>query len=277
MPFTASHAVVALPFVRTRLPIAALAIGAMTPDAPLFFRLGIDYWVTHSVPGMLVVGVPLALVFLVLWRVLVRPALPELSPAWVRSRLPADWRLGAAASWWHLWGGRSANPGGRVRAGAIVVACLAFGILTHVFWDSFTHQGRWGSDILPALAGEWGPLPGYKWAQYSSSAVGLAIIIVFITRWLIRADAAPFRPAGPAWPRLLTWLSVPACVVAAALVVASSYGGPDAHGLVAFLSRTGTLSGAGIMVCVVVAAVITVLFGRGAGRADDPPSPVTSP
>ena len=38
MPFTPSHAVVALPFVRTPLVPAAIAVGAMAPDLPLFVR-----------------------------------------------------------------------------------------------------------------------------------------------------------------------------------------------------------------------------------------------
>ncbi len=60
MPFTPSHAVVALPFVRTPLVPAAIAIGAMTPDLPLFVRgLPLHYGVTHSfawLPATVVAG-----------------------------------------------------------------------------------------------------------------------------------------------------------------------------------------------------------------------------
>ena len=60
MPFTPSHAVVALPFVRTPLVPAAIAIGAMTPDLPLFVRaLPLDYGVTHSLgwlPATILMG-----------------------------------------------------------------------------------------------------------------------------------------------------------------------------------------------------------------------------
>lgn len=38
MPFTPSHAIVALPFVRSPLAPAAVAVGAMAPDLPLFTR-----------------------------------------------------------------------------------------------------------------------------------------------------------------------------------------------------------------------------------------------
>ncbi|MGB4135992.1 MAG: DUF4184 family protein, partial [Microbacterium sp.] len=49
MPFTPSHAIVALPFVRSPLVPAAIAVGAMTPDLPLFLRgVGPSYGFTHD-------------------------------------------------------------------------------------------------------------------------------------------------------------------------------------------------------------------------------------
>ena len=49
MPFTPSHAVVALPFLRTPLVPAAIAVGAMAPDLPLFLRgMPLHYGLTHS-------------------------------------------------------------------------------------------------------------------------------------------------------------------------------------------------------------------------------------
>lgn len=95
MPFTPSHAVVALPFMRTRLLSAAIAIGAMTPDLPLFVRgLPLHYGVTHSfawVPAT----VALAFGLLLIWRCVVRPAARELSPRWLAARLPGEWDAGA--------------------------------------------------------------------------------------------------------------------------------------------------------------------------------------
>ena len=49
MPFTPSHAVIALPFARSPLVPAAIAVGAMTPDLPLFLRgVGLSYGFTHG-------------------------------------------------------------------------------------------------------------------------------------------------------------------------------------------------------------------------------------
>ena len=86
MPFTPSHAVVALPFVRTPLLPAAVAVGAMTPDLPLFLRgTPLSYQATHT--NLLLSGL-LALALLVLWYGLLRPAVRELSPDVLARRLP---------------------------------------------------------------------------------------------------------------------------------------------------------------------------------------------
>ena len=74
MPFTPSHAVLALPFVRTPLAPAAVAVGAMTPDLPLFVRgLPVTYGLTHDLRWLPVTAM-LALALLLLWRALLRPA-----------------------------------------------------------------------------------------------------------------------------------------------------------------------------------------------------------
>ena len=98
MPFTPSHAVVALPFVRTPLVPAAIAIGAMAPDLPLFVRgLPLHYGRTHDLMWL-----PVTLVFalglLLVWRSLLRPAVRELSPTWLAVRLPGEWDRAAMSA-----------------------------------------------------------------------------------------------------------------------------------------------------------------------------------
>ena len=89
MPFTPSHAVVALPFVRTPLLPAAIAIGAMTPDLPLFLRgTPLSYQATHTNVAL---STAIAFVLLVLWYALLRPAVRELAPLAVARRLPPEW------------------------------------------------------------------------------------------------------------------------------------------------------------------------------------------
>jgi hypothetical protein len=223
MPFTPSHAVVALPFVRTPLVPAAVAVGAMAPDLPLFVRASpLGYGRTHD-PAWIAATVLLALGLLLVWRCVLRPAVRELAPAPLGDRLPAEWDAGAAAALRSTFtqshgGGRGERSARRspVLPVLLLLASLAVGVASHIAWDLFTHEGRWGTTAFPALEAGWGPLPGYKWLQHGSSVVGLVILAVWGGLWLAR------RPVAASVPRILPpivrwiwWLSLPTVLAVA--------------------------------------------------------------
>lgn len=221
MPFTPSHAVVALPFVRTPLVPAAIAIGAMTPDLPLFVRLpGVTYAATHAL-GSLVWTTLIALALFVLWRVVLRPAAAELSPRWLAQRLPGEWWLSPGAAL------RSAVGIGQSRGyPLLLVVSAVLGILSHIAWDAFTHEGRAGLALLPALAEQWGPMLGYKWLQHGSSVLGLVIVGVWALRWVRRQ--APSDIARRTTPRTVTviWLVALPVILAIAWIMGFAQRGP---------------------------------------------------
>ncbi len=222
MPFTLSHAVVALPFRRTPLVPSAVAIGAMVPDSPLFVPLvpvREAYAVTHSWWGVLTIDLVLGLALFVLWRTLLRPALTGLAPRILRWRFPASWDLSQA-------------PGITKEVGrlAAVLIFLVIGGATHVVWDLFTHPGRAGELLFPALGKMWGPLAGYDWVQYASSVLGLLILVIWAIVWLRAQPATQRASRMPKWLSSATW-----SVVAIIPVVAT---GVDylLHGIPASLS-----------------------------------------
>lgn len=216
MPFTPSHAVVALPFVRTPLIPAAIAVGAMTPDLPLFVRVpALTYGQTHAFEW-LPLTVVLALALLLVWRCVLRPAVRELSPRWLAVRLPPEWDRGAGAALRETFGVRQTGPRsptrgrGSSKAMLLLIASLLLGVVSHIVWDLFTHEGRWGVAAFPALGENWGPLPGYRWLQHGSTAIGLAIIGAWMLVWLVRRDAEPIAPCVlPRWVAWVWWLSLP--------------------------------------------------------------------
>lgn len=227
MPFTPSHAVVALPFVRTPLLPAAIAIGAMTPDLPLFIRFTpVTYQATHT---NIALSAVLALGLLVLWYALLRPAVRELSPAWLARRLPPEWDATGAGAWRAV---RAPRPGAQAtawRSGAVFVALVAIslvlGVLSHIAWDAFTHEGRWGVRLFPALAEQWGPLVGYKWLQHGSSVLALVILAVYAFWWLRRRTRqASLDRVLPEWVRVAWWVSLPVALVVALLAGLAAYG-----------------------------------------------------
>lgn len=215
MPFTPSHAVVALPFVRTPLVPAAIAVGAMTPDLPLFVRgLPVTYGLTHDL-RWLPVTLLVALALLLLWRALLRPAARELMPGPVAERLPGAWDAPVRTIWRETFGAS-------VGTVLLLVASLAIGVASHIAWDAFTHEGRLGSVIFPALEEPWGPLAGIKWLQHGSSVLGLAIIAVWALLWLRARPRVPHvsrtpRRVGAVWVAALPVFLVAAWVIGLAV------------------------------------------------------------
>lgn len=225
MPFTPSHAVVALPFLRTPLVPAAVAVGAMAPDLPLFVRgtvLGaaIDYGWTHDVRWS-PVTVLLALALLALWRALLRPAVGELLPPALAGRVPAQWDV--APRMREIFTGRGEN--GPLRGILILALSLGIGVVSHLAWDAFSHEGRVGVSLLPVLGEQWGPLTGYTWVQHGSSVLGLVVLAVCGMLWLHRSTAtARRRVTTPALPWL--WLAALAVALAAAWLIGLVLLGP---------------------------------------------------
>lgn len=263
MPFTPSHAVVALPFLRAPLVPAAIAVGAMTPDLPLFVRAVVpSYAVTHDLLA-LPLTVAIALLLLLVWRCVLRPAARELAPRWVAERLPDAWDVAPAIGARETFAGR----GRRVSTGGIVVLLLslALGVVTHLVWDAFTHEGRWGSAVLPALADSWGPVPGYTWLQHASSAGGLIALAVAGTIWLSRRSVlSPVRRILPTGVRVAWWASLPLVLALAAIAGVILYGPLDAQFTVAHLGYrmlppACALWGGGTLV---LATVVTALRAR---------------
>lgn len=193
MPFTGAHPLAVLPFLRTSLPPSALVVGSVVPDLPLFvpFRVPFDAVVRGHTPwGLLTVDLPLGVLLWVLWHALLAPAAYGAAPAALRVRLTEHHRPGLRRRWPGSWR---------------MPVALVLGAATHVLWDEFTHAGRWGTEHLPALARDWGPLPGYRWLQYASGVLGAAALLVWLVRWWRRAPRTPL-PARPAvWP---AWVAI---------------------------------------------------------------------
>lgn len=224
MPFTPSHAVVALPFLRGPLVPGVVAVGAMAPDLPLYVRFSpLTYAHTHSYAWM-PATVLLALGLLLVWRCLLRPAARDLVPRAIAVRLPPGWDAGAVAGARETFARR-----GRTRpstAGTLLLLlALAIGVATHIGWDSFSHYGRAGVLAVPALDETWGPLPGYQWVQYGSSVLGLVVLAVWALRWLRRTGTRPVAQSVlPGWGRVAWWLSLPLVLVLAWAIAVPIYG-----------------------------------------------------
>lgn len=201
MPFTLSHPAAVLPLRRLGLPMTALVMGSMVPDVPLFVGWQRGYDFSHSLLGVPTIDAAMALVAVWLWFMVAREALVDLAPDMIRSRL--DPRVGLTHRQWLL-----------------AVPAVWVGSLTHVLWDGFTHSGGWGVEHLAWLQPEHAGLPGYRWAQYVSGVLGLAIVCVTVVRYLQALPPVVRATPRPAWADRL--LLAAAAVIATSIVVTAA-------------------------------------------------------
>jgi len=257
VPFTPSHAIVALPFVRTPLPAGAVAVGAMTPDLPLFFPWAPSYGVTHGWPGLLAVSLPLALVLYAVWRLVLRPAASGLLlPETLRARMPWGWD-------------RVRRPERPAREAVLVVLAALIGVTTHVAWDLFTHRGRLGSAWIPVLGETWGPLEGTSWLQHGSSALGLAGLAVWALVAARRAGVVHRTdPRSVTVIRVVAWLAAGALLVGSFILTWVLDGLPTTYRQLADTSfDAGTGAGAAILVVAMIAALGVRIVRRVSRRS----------
>jgi len=198
MPFTGSHPAAVVPLFGTALPASALVIGSMSPDIPYFFQEVSG--ITHTVVGIFTIDLLLGGGAWLVWHGLLAAPAVAVAPWSVRVRLA----------------GR-ADPGlmrrvSSVRHVLLVALALIVGAATHVGWDAFTHDGRWGVRHLPFLTVMWHGHPVYAWAQYASGVFGAVVLTSWLVWWWRTTTPAPvpqvqgpaWEQAGWAWPALLT-------------------------------------------------------------------------
>jgi hypothetical protein len=215
MPFTLSHSVAVVPFVRLsrgRLPLSALVIGSMSPDFEYFLRGRAVSEFSHTLPGLVLFCLPTGLVtFWLFQHFIKRPAL-LLFPDSVRARTHGISTPAALL------------PFGRL---SVVVASVLIGAVTHVAWDSLTHDYGGVVKAIPALRATLLTFRGvdmktYNILQHCSSALGLGLLIYYCARWL-RQQPLLIDPADGYLPKGIRYF-VSAALVSVTLIVGLSFG-----------------------------------------------------
>ena len=188
--------------MRTPLPPAALAIGAIVPDLLYYVPLGFPRWFTHSWLGVVSVNLALGLVLFFLWQYVFRAPVIDFAPRWVRRRMPAEFRMPTTL--------RASGT-----FAALLIGAVLLGSTTHLVWDSLTHAGPVADALgLDAAAGA---IPLYTWGKHVSSAVGALVLAVFVLVWTRRTaprEAAATR-LSPEQRRNGTLLMLASAVVVA--------------------------------------------------------------
>jgi uncharacterized membrane protein YfcA len=210
MPWTFAHPAAIAP-LRSLCPrwlsFPALILGAMAPDISYYIGMH-GRWraFCHTPEGILTTCLPVCLLLLALLLRFAGPLtvlLPEPHRSLVRGQLQPP-------------------PHPAWRAFAVAALSVLIGAATHVLWDSFTHEGRWGAELLPALDEPLleamdRPFHVTHLLQHLSTVVGVAALIVLYRRALRARPRPEPAPLDAQRRRLLL-----ACLVTASVVGAAS-------------------------------------------------------
>jgi hypothetical protein len=214
MPFTPAHALAAWPIARLapRLPLAAVVIGTWSPDFEYLLRLAPTGRFGHSLPALFWFCVPLSLAVWVVFDRLIRPALSDLlGPALVGQ--PAE-------------GQRATTTRTAARRLAWLALAAAGGALSHVIWDSFTHDTGWAVARIPFLASPvgWhatGQMRWYKLLQHGSTVLGGVLLVGWMAHAISRVPAGDRRFTPERRARALRALAVLVLMSSAAALLNS--------------------------------------------------------
>ena len=185
MPFTFSHPALVLPVYavfRRWTSLTGLVAGSVAPDFEKFIRMSANDPYSHTWRSIFYFNLPVGLLIAFIFHLIVRDALIDNLPGFLRRRLA---------------GFRHQDWVGYFRKHyLIVIISVLLGATSHIFWDSFTHKGGRGADLLPFMLGHI-YVSGEKFSafyimQRLSSLVGAYVVLYAI----VRMPAAPPLPAG---------------------------------------------------------------------------------
>jgi hypothetical protein len=182
MPFTISHTAAVILLNRKGLVTSALVIGSMVPDLAYFVHFeGFNRLLGHTIPGFFTFCLPVGLVILLVFHKFVkRPLFALLPPSHQRRLLPylQDFPFKS----WQLM----------IRS----LLSLGIGTLSHLAWDSFTHDHGFLVQNMAALRQPILEIAGTKIfafsiLQHGSTFLGLAALVIWYLGWCRKTTVYP--------------------------------------------------------------------------------------
>lgn len=171
MGFTFSHPALVIPFKylpRKWYSATGLIVGSMVPDFEYFIRIvNQESNYSHTILGVFWFDIPLAIIISVAFHVIIRDPLISNLPAVIKSRftryLSNDWVAYAKKNW------------------IIVLSSIFIGIMSHLFWDSFTAINGYFVKATPFFLTKYDigdrPMYFYKILKHLSSLVGMLFVL----------------------------------------------------------------------------------------------------
>jgi len=160
--------------------LSALVVGSLAPDFRYFLNLAPRSHFGHSFKGIFIVCLPVGLAVLWIFQQIMKLPLISLAPRSHQQRLVPLTLL-------FSWGG--------ARRFSLIFASLLVGSISHLAWDSFTHDHGLVVRNVPDMRvplEEFGThRPLYNVLQHGSTLLGLALLIFWYWRWFKRTPPQP--------------------------------------------------------------------------------------
>ena len=174
MPFTAAHPALILPFLRLKsrwFSTTGLIVGSIAPDFAYFLPYRSYDTLSHSIKGLFVFNLPMAVVLAIVFHAFVREQVIKNLPGIFRERALAVKPVKIGSYMLRNW--------------YIFAISALLGSFTHIFWDSFTHANEYFvrnySFLLTPVSLGFIELPLSRVIQHTSTFVGFAAIGWYIS------------------------------------------------------------------------------------------------
>ena len=212
MPFTFSHPAIILPLnylPKKWISITGLIIGSITPDFEYFIRMKVESIYSHTILGVFWFDLPLAIILSFIFHNLVKDEFVKNLPNVICQRFlkikSLNWNLYFNKNW------------------KIIIISILIGILSHLFWDGFTHENGFFVNKILILSKTIevfnNKIKIFKILQHLSTLIGV-IIIVFAIYKLPKNENIENRISLIYW---ITVLSIILSVFVLKMVVNENY------------------------------------------------------
>lgn len=170
MPFTLAHPSAVVFLKNKYLNIWGLILGSMAPDFIYFILFNPSSNIGHTIVGFLLLNLPICFI------------LNYLIDNYIKDAFIVNLPFNLPKYYGYLM--RSKNNINSIKKTIVFIYSCIIGMITHVFWDAFTHNTGYFVEHISVLRGEIEllgfSLPIYKIIQHGSTILGFIIIMVYL-------------------------------------------------------------------------------------------------
>jgi hypothetical protein len=195
MPFTPAHPAIILPLInRKYFSATGLIVGSVSPDFEYFFKASVNGVHGHTLAGIFYFDLPVAVFIAITFHLLVKESLILNLPKFLQVRLQPLLHL---------------NFKDFILKHYFVFTCSALlGAASHIFWDGFTHNGKFFVEYFSIYKGTYIPFQGARYPlwyalQHTSTFVGCSVIFLYVFYLPIKTSQKLTTPKLLYWGALL--------------------------------------------------------------------------